>query len=142
MGIKCVQCNDEVDSRSVFCHPCAYTLREDQRVSIFQLNKITDSIQELKERIDSFEEYLLLKRNARTVKKSREVTKQQRDFVFKRDGFVCGNCKKKLPREFLQIDHVIPQAKGGKTYPDNLQVLCRECNFIKRDEEFKAKAKV
>lgn len=28
----------------------------------------------------------------------------------------------------LQIDHIIPVAKGGKTIPSNLRVLCDKCN--------------
>jgi hypothetical protein len=31
----------------------------------------------------------------------------------------------------LHIDHVIPEARGGLTTLDNLQVLCRTCNLRK-----------
>lgn len=31
----------------------------------------------------------------------------------------------------LEIDHVIPLAKGGATEPENLQVLCSYCNASK-----------
>ena len=34
----------------------------------------------------------------------------------------------------LQIDHIIPVAKGGKTVPSNLQVLCSKCNGAKKDK--------
>lgn len=28
----------------------------------------------------------------------------------------------------LEIDHVVPESKGGSHDPDNLQLLCRPCN--------------
>ncbi|MBO4856796.1 MAG: HNH endonuclease [Bacilli bacterium] len=37
-------------------------------------------------------------------------------------------CGKSDLLENLEIDHIIPIARGGKTTPDNLQVLCHDCN--------------
>ena len=34
----------------------------------------------------------------------------------------------------FQVDHIIPLNKGGKTVPENLQVLCRKCNASKSDK--------
>ena len=34
----------------------------------------------------------------------------------------------------LQIDHIIPIKKGGKTVSSNLQVLCSKCNGRKSDK--------
>ena len=49
--------------------------------------------------------------------------------------YVCAGCKEKFrTRQYLQIDHIIPMAKGGLTVPDNLQVLCRTCNMRKSDK--------
>ena len=31
----------------------------------------------------------------------------------------------------FEIDHIIPESKGGKTTLDNLQLLCRHCNRSK-----------
>ena len=53
----------------------------------------------------------------------------------KDDGsYVCAGCGEVFPtRLFLQVDHIVPMAKGGLSVPDNLQVLCRTCNQRKGD---------
>jgi 5-methylcytosine-specific restriction endonuclease McrA len=33
----------------------------------------------------------------------------------------------------LTMDHILPKSKGGKTTPDNLQLLCSRCNKIKKN---------
>jgi 5-methylcytosine-specific restriction endonuclease McrA len=33
----------------------------------------------------------------------------------------------------MQGDHIIPWSRGGKTLPDNLQMLCPLCNRRKSD---------
>lgn len=52
------------------------------------------------------------------------------------DGnYVCAGCGEVFPtRTYLQVDHIIPMAKGGLTVQDNLQVLCRTCNMRKSDK--------
>ena len=68
-----------------------------------------------------------------------EYEKQLRDGAFAKartaDGmYACAICGKKYPnRIMLQVDHIIPMNKGGKTKPDNLQILCRTCNGEKSD---------
>lgn len=51
------------------------------------------------------------------------------------DGsYVCAGCGEVFPtRLFLQVDHIVPMAKGSLSVPDNLQVLCRTCNQRKGD---------
>lgn len=51
------------------------------------------------------------------------------------DGsYVCAGCGEVFPtRLFLQVDHIVPMAKGGLSIPENLQVLCRTCNQRKGD---------
>ena len=52
------------------------------------------------------------------------------------DGqYACASCGKKYPnRIMLQVDHITPMNKGGKTKPENLQILCRSCNAEKSDK--------
>jgi hypothetical protein len=48
--------------------------------------------------------------------------------VFIRDRYICQRCGSK---KCLTVDHIIPVSKGGRTYHDNLQTLCRSCNSSK-----------
>ena len=61
------------------------------------------------------------------------MTKQLRDQIAKRDHYTCRICGKRMPDGVgLQIDHIVPVSKGGKSVPSNLQVLCSKCNGTKR----------
>jgi hypothetical protein len=53
--------------------------------------------------------------------------------VFQRDGFTCQYCGGKVPSVILEVDHIIPKAKGGADDIDNLITSCFECNRGKRD---------
>lgn len=56
------------------------------------------------------------------------IPEPQRNMIFDRDGYKCVKCGS---TDNLQIDHIIPFSKGGKTEADNLQTLCKICNVKK-----------
>lgn len=57
------------------------------------------------------------------------MTPSLRQQIAERDHYTCQICGKYMPDGVgLQIDHIIPIAKGGKTIPSNLRVLCSKCN--------------
>ena len=65
------------------------------------------------------------------------MTKKLREFIKNRDNFTCCNCGNSThiePNLLLEIDHIIPVAKGGCTVEDNLQTLCWKCNRSKSDK--------
>lgn len=65
------------------------------------------------------------------------MTKKLREFIKKRDNFTCCNCGNSIhlePNLLLEIDHIIPVAKGGCTAEENLQTLCWKCNRSKSDK--------
>lgn len=65
----------------------------------------------------------------------RIMTDDMRYNVLKRDGFrccICGATAKDGVK--LEVDHIIPVSKGGKSTMDNLQTLCERCNRGKRDK--------
>jgi 5-methylcytosine-specific restriction endonuclease McrA len=51
--------------------------------------------------------------------------------VFKRDLYRCCICAKTGVE--LEVDHIVPVARGGSDDMDNLQTLCVPCNRGKRD---------
>ena len=65
------------------------------------------------------------------------MTKKLRDFIKSRDNYTCCNCGNSIyaePNLLLEIDHIIPIAKGGFTEEKNLQTLCWKCNRSKGDK--------
>ena len=51
-----------------------------------------------------------------------------RDYVFQRDQYRCQSCGRSPELVSLQVDHIIPLAKGGSNDLSNLQTLCASCN--------------
>ncbi|WP_110984901.1 HNH endonuclease [Acaryochloris thomasi] len=54
-----------------------------------------------------------------------------RSYVLARDGHQCQSCSQShVP---LEVDHIIPLAKGGPNDISNLHTLCQRCNRKKCD---------
>jgi ATP adenylyltransferase len=47
----------------------------------------------------------------------------------------CALCGATRDETVLDVDHIIPRNKGGKTVYENLQVLCAKCNRSKQDKD-------
>lgn len=65
------------------------------------------------------------------------MTKKLREHILKRDNYTCCNCGNSISKEpnlLLEIDHIIPVSKGGRTEEENLQTLCWRCNRSKSDK--------
>lgn len=62
-----------------------------------------------------------------------KVSNKMRFSIYQRDGYRCCKCGRSGYYDDLEIDHIKPIAKGGKTTYDNLQTLCRHCNKEKGD---------
>lgn len=63
-----------------------------------------------------------------TEAKRKAISKKTRFEVFKRDEFTCTYCGQKPPAVVLEVDHIVPVAKGGKNGMDNLITACFDCN--------------
>lgn len=51
--------------------------------------------------------------------------------IMLRDHYTCQYCGKRFPRSKLNIDHVIPRSRGGKTEWENVVTSCHNCNHRK-----------
>ncbi|MEW2302565.1 HNH endonuclease [Streptomyces sp. NPDC006655] len=61
-----------------------------------------------------------------------------REWVFERDGWICGLCDKPVDRHLAypapmsaSLDHVIPLSRGGHHEPENVQCSHLTCNVRK-----------
>jgi 5-methylcytosine-specific restriction endonuclease McrA len=53
--------------------------------------------------------------------------------ILLRDGNTCQYCGGKFPSGELELEHVIPRARGGRSTWENLVAACRVCNARKAD---------
>ena len=88
---------------------------------LVELSKILTSIEKMNESEQSIE-------YQRTL-----MTNSKRYDILKRDNFMCKICGRTADDGAkLEVDHIMPVSKGGKTKDSNLQTLCRECNQGKK----------
>ncbi len=58
-----------------------------------------------------------------------KVTNRMRFSIYQRDHYRCQKCGRRT--NDLEVDHIIPISKGGKSVYENLQTLCHRCNVRK-----------
>ena len=46
---------------------------------------------------------------------------------------ICYHCEKKIAREQLTMDHLMPLSRGGRSHKKNIVVSCKECNSRKKN---------
>lgn len=61
----------------------------------------------------------------------RKISNALRFEVFQRDRHTCQYCGRRAPYVELEVDHLIPVARGGTDAVENLITSCRECNSRK-----------
>lgn len=81
--------------------------------------------------INSVEPYFIAPRVIRYLHYDKSFIKQvkfSRRNIILRDNYTCAYCNKKLPLEQLQLEHIIPKSRGGKTTWTNTITACIKCN--------------
>ena len=53
--------------------------------------------------------------------------------AFEKQGGKCAICAEVFDFEDMQGDHIVAWSQGGRTLPENCQMLCRKCNATKSD---------
>lgn len=65
------------------------------------------------------------------------MTNDLREAIKSRDNYTCCECGNSVydePNLLLEVDHIVPVSKGGKTEASNLQTLCWRCNRQKSNK--------
>lgn len=89
--------------------------------SLNQLYEIIDELSEI--------DFQTTRKKYNEANQRKLMTPELRERIKKRDNYTCQICGRYMPDEFgLEIDHIIPVSKGGRTVESNLQVLCCSCN--------------
>ena len=91
-----------------------------------------------KEALVKFIEYkkgtILLKEEAPKRARRRTMNNSLRYDIMKRDHFkctVCGESPSTNINTVLEVDHILPVAKGGGNEYENLTTICKNCNIGK-----------
>lgn len=58
----------------------------------------------------------------------RSFTENQKTEAYERQKGICKECGKKFELNEMEADHIRPWHEGGKTIPENCQMLCKEDN--------------
>jgi 5-methylcytosine-specific restriction endonuclease McrA len=74
----------------------------------------------------------IIRLKSKAFPKSRKVRLSRKN-VLLRDDFTCHYCGQKKAKNLLNMDHVVPRARGGQTRWSNIVTACIECNSRKGD---------
>lgn len=58
----------------------------------------------------------------------RSFTENQKREAYEKQKGICKNCGNHFEINEMEADHITPWHAGGKTIPENCQMLCKECN--------------
>ena len=59
--------------------------------------------------------------------------RQNKHVLFGQQEGICNGCRTEFPFRIFEVDHLVPQSRGGTDHLENLQLLCPSCNRIKGD---------
>ena len=59
--------------------------------------------------------------------------RQNKHVLYGEQEGYCGGCRSHFEFRNLEVDHIVPRARGGTNHLKNLQLLCGHCNRVKGD---------
>ncbi|GHT80647.1 hypothetical protein FACS189467_3310 [Bacteroidia bacterium] len=99
---------------------------EEQAVSIL-IERLSDDAGMFKDFINTTK---VPQRTDITIEEPSQSVKER---LYKKQEGKCNGCGNEYLMKDMEIDHIIPKAKGGGDYYENYQLLCGSCNRIKGD---------
>ena len=78
-------------------------------------------------------EFLLSGETRREKLNLRQFDDDEKRAAYEAQNGICPVCGGHFEYEEMEGDHIVPWSKGGKTVPENLQMLCRRDNALKSD---------
>jgi site-specific DNA-methyltransferase (adenine-specific) len=89
-------------------------------------------IERLSDDSGAFRDFIALNKPAqRTDIKIEPPSLPVKQQLYKEQKGICNGCALEFNIQNLEIDHIIPQKKGGGDYYENYQLLCANCNRSK-----------
>ena len=79
-------------------------------------------------------EYLLSGKTKEKVLSIRVFTETQKRSTYEKQQGICPICGKHFEIDEMEADHITPWSLGGKTTPENLQMICKSCNRTKSNK--------
>lgn len=65
-------------------------------------------------------------------KRSGSKWQRVRERIIRRDYGLCQECRRKgMTTAGKEVDHIVPDFKGGSDMDDNLELLCKKCHAEK-----------
>jgi len=64
----------------------------------------------------------------------RKFTNTMKRKAYERQNGKCARCGQACDFEDMDADHILPWSKGGRTIPENCQMLCKKCNRTKSNK--------
>ena len=61
----------------------------------------------------------------------RAFTATQKRIAYEKQKGICSACEAHFEIDAMEADHITPWHEGGKTLPENCQMLCKNCNRTK-----------
>jgi 5-methylcytosine-specific restriction endonuclease McrA len=73
--------------------------------------------------------------NVRSGRSSKWIRRPKRLAIYRRDGWTCFYCTRRLGASRLSLDHIVPRCAGGTHAASNLITACFACNSARREVE-------
>ena len=69
--------------------------------------------------------------SALAIKLVNERIRTHKHHLYGKQEGVCAGCAMHFPFKIMEVDHILPQSRGGTDHLENLQLLCSPCNRSK-----------